>query len=169
MTSLDPGEAAWHRKMIQQAGTKKTVLLSHHQLFSPFGSVGQVNKTSYAYNPNLLGVFQSLFSQVSCWFWGHEHTLGIYDPYMGLQRGRCVGCSAVPVFTDQQSYTTATGLTTYNGLPMPTWNKTAITGNNGTDYNHGFAMMSLNGATATVDYYQVPILQAATKVFTEQF
>jgi Calcineurin-like phosphoesterase len=169
MTSLDPGEAAWHRKMIQQAGTKKTVLLSHHQLFSPFGSVGQVNKTSYAYNPNLLGVFQSLFSQVSCWFWGHEHTLGIYDPYMGLQRGRCVGCSAVSVFTDQQSYTTATGLTTYNGLPMPTWNKTAITGNNGTDYNHGFAMMSLNGATATVDYYQVPILQAATKVFTEQF
>jgi hypothetical protein len=88
---------------------------------------------------------------------------------MQLQRGRCVGCSAVPVFTDQQSYTPATGLTTYNGAPLPTWNPTAITGNNGIDYNHGYAIMTLNGNTANVDYYQVPILQAAAKVFTETF
>lgn len=168
MTSLDAGEAAWHRNMIQQAGAKKSVLLSHHQLFSPFGSVGAVNSVAYAYNPNLLGVFQTLLQQISCWFWGHEHTLAVYDPYMQLQRGRCVGCSAVPVFTDQQSYAPGAGLTTYNGLPLPTWNNTAITGNNGTDYNHGFAIMSLNGAAATVDYYQTPILKAAAKVFTEQ-
>ena len=169
MTSLNPAEAQWHANRIQQAGSRKNVLLSHHQLFSPFGSVGEVNNTPYAYNPNLLANFQSLLSQVTCWFWGHEHTLAVYDPYMQLQRGRCVGCSAVPVFTDQQSYTPATGLTTYNGAPLPTWNSTAITANNGTDYNHGYAIMTLNGTTANVDYYQVPILQAAAKVFTETF
>ncbi|HET8888148.1 MAG TPA: metallophosphoesterase [Candidatus Angelobacter sp.] len=169
MTSLNPAEAQWHANKIQHAGGRKNVLLSHHQLFSPFGSVGEVNSAPYAYNPNLLANFQSLLPQITCWFWGHEHTLAVYDPYMQLQRGRCVGCSAVPVFTDQQTYTPASGLTTYNGAPLPTWNTTAITGNNGTDYNHGYAIMVLNGTTANVDYYQVPILQAAVKVFSETF
>ena len=147
MTSLNSAEAQWHATRIQQAGGRKTVLLSHHQLFSPFGSVGAVNGAPYAYNPNLLSNFQGLLSQVACWFWGHEHTLAVYDPYpqMQLQRGRCVGCSAVPVFTNQQSYKPATGLKTYNGAPLPTWNSIAITGNNGLNSNHGIAMITLTG------------------------
>jgi hypothetical protein len=63
----------------------------------------------------------------------------------------------VPVFTDQQSYTPATGLQTYGGGPLPTWNKNAQLGNNGESYNHAFAIMTLNGGSANVDYYQVPI------------
>jgi hypothetical protein len=30
-------------------------------------------------------------------------------------------------------------------------------------YNNCFAMMTLNGASATVDYYEVPLLQPARK------
>ncbi len=169
MTSLNPSEAQWHLTKIQQAGTRKTVLLSHHQLFSPFGSVGSLNGVAYAYNPNLFTNFQSVLTQVQWWFWGHEHWLAVYDSYtaMGLQRGRCVGCSAVPVFTDQQSYTAVAGMQTYNGAPLPTWNTTAAAGTTDEDYNHGFAIMTLNGSAATVDYYQVPLLQAATKIFSE--
>lgn len=171
MTSLMPTEVPWHINKIQQAGNKKTVLLSHHQLFSPFGTVGSVNGTPYAYNPNLYNSFKDVLSGVTAWFWGHEHTLAIYDSYspLQLQRGRCVGCSAVPVFTDQQRYAPAQGLTTPGGAALPTWNKSAQLGNNGTDYNHGFALMTLNGSSATIDYYQVPILKAAVKLLSEQF
>jgi predicted phosphodiesterase len=169
MTSLEPSEAAWHTNKIQNAGNRKTVLISHHQLFSPFSSVGSVDNVKHAWNPNLFATFKSLLPQVTCWFWGHEHTLAIYDPYMGLQRGRCVGCSAVPVLMAEQSYEGADDLATCNNLPLPTWKAEAIARNNGTDYNHAFAIMTLNGANATVDYYDVPILQAASKIDSEQF
>lgn len=150
-------EENWLLDKINLAGNRKTVLLSHHQLFSPFGSVGTFNGSPYAYNPNLRATFQAVMQKVVWWFWGHEHTFAIYDRYMDLQRGRCIGASAVPVFTNQQSYANASGLETYGGAPLPNWNKGAQLGNNGTLYNNCFAIMTLNGASANVDYYQVPI------------
>jgi hypothetical protein len=80
-----------------------------------------------------------------------------------LQRGRCLGASAVPVFVDQQSYVTAGGLQTYGNGPMPTWNPKAQLGNNGESYNNCFAIMTLKGPSANVDYYQVPIEGKAAK------
>lgn len=157
-------EAAWHLDKISNAGGRKIVLFSHHQLFSPFGSVGTLNGTNYGYNLNLLQNFQSVLPQISWWFWGHEHTLAIYAPCLGLARGRCVGASAIPVSTDQQSYTSASGLAMPNGAALPTWDPNGVLGNNGDDYNNCFAMMTLNGSSANVDYYQVPMLQAATKL-----
>jgi hypothetical protein len=156
-------EENWLLDKINLAGSRQTVLLSHHQLFSPFGSVGSTDGKPYAYNPNLRATFQAVMAKIAWWFWGHEHTLGIYDPYMNLQRGRCLGASAVPVFTDQQSYSSASGLQTYGDGPMPTWNKNAQLGNNGDSYNNCFAIMTLNGASANVDYYQVPIDGKAAK------
>jgi hypothetical protein len=82
---------------------------------------------------------------------------------MGLQRGRCVGASAVPVFTDQQRYENAPGLQTFEGAPLPTGNPKGVLGDNGTDYAHGFAIMTLKGASANVDYYQVPVLETASR------
>jgi hypothetical protein len=122
-----------------------------------------MNNEAYAYNPNLRATFQAVMAKVAWWFWGHEHTLAVYDSYMNLQRGRCLGASAVPVFTNQQSYSAASGLQTYGDGPMPTWNKNAQLGNNGESYNNCFAIMTLNGASANVDYYQVPIDGAAVK------
>jgi hypothetical protein len=156
-------EENWLLDKINLAGNRKTVLLSHHQLFSPFGSVGTVNGESYAYNPNLRSTSQAVMSKIALWFWGHEHTLAVFDPYMGLERGRCVGASAVPVFTDQQSYSQATGLQTYGSADLPTWKTNCQLGNDGGAYNNCFAIMTLNGTSATVDYYQVPILGSAAK------
>jgi hypothetical protein len=148
-------EAAWHLDQINNAGSRKIVLLSHHQLFSPFGSVGAVGGVNYAYNPSLYQTFEPILPKVEWWFWGHEHTLGIFDLYMGLKRGRCVGASAVPVFEDQQSYTAATCLKTLDGT-MPTWDVNGVLGVSSGAYNNCFAMMTLTGASAEVDYYQVP-------------
>jgi len=156
-------EANWHLNKIQQAGGRRTVLLSHHQLFSAFGSVGCASGQPFAYNRNLYGCFENVLSNIAIWFWGHEHTLALYEPYMGLQKGRCVGASAVPVFTDQQKYVPATGLQTYQGGNLPNWDTNAELGNNGTDYNNAFAIIALNGPAATVNYYQVPPLGTATQ------
>jgi Calcineurin-like phosphoesterase len=156
-------EASWHLNQISKAGNRKLVLLSHHQLFSPFGSVGSLEGTPYAYNPNLYDVFKTILPKVEWWFWGHEHTLGIYPPYMDLKKGRCVGASAVPVFHDQQSYLSASGLKTLDGT-MPSWDRNGVLGFTKDMYNNCFAMMTLNGASATVEYYEVPLLQAARKL-----
>jgi hypothetical protein len=150
-------EATWHLNQINQASNRRLVLLSHHQLFSPFSSVGSVDGTPYAYNPNLYDVFAPILPKVEWWFWGHEHTLGIFPAYMGLKRGRCIGASAVPVFSDQQQYATARGLQTLNGAPMPTWDTNGTLGTTANMYNNCFAMMTLKGASATVDYYEVPL------------
>jgi Calcineurin-like phosphoesterase len=155
-------EASWHLNQISRVGNRKLVILSHHQLFSPFGSVGSVDGAPYAYNPNLYDVFKPMLPKIEWWFWGHEHTLGIFPPYMGLKRGRCVGASAVPVFHDQQSYASAPGLKTPDGT-MPTWNRNGVLGFSKNMYNNCFAMMTLNGASATVDYYEVPPLEPAHK------
>lgn len=167
MTSLPMvngwSEANWHLQKIQQAGARKTVMFSHHQLFSAFSSVGSVKDQAYAYNPNLFTNFQNVLPNIEWWFWGHEHTLAVFEPYMGLKRGRCVGASAVPVFTDQQSYTTAAGLRTLNGV-MPTWVANGVLDSTAGDYNNCFAIMTLNGASANVDYYQVPIQGTASRL-----
>jgi hypothetical protein len=122
-----------------------------------------VDDTPYAYNPNLYDVFGTILPKVEWWFWGHEHTLGVFEPYMGLKRGRCVGASAVPVFQDQQSYAPATGLKTLGDIDMPTWDPSRVLNASKDMYNNCFAMMTLNGASATVEYYEVPLLDPARK------
>ena len=158
-------EAAWHLGMIRQAGNRRIALFSHHQLFSPFGSVGSTNGQPSAYNPNLLATFKSVLAEVDIWFWGHEHTLALYDPYLGLVRGRCVGASAVPVFTNQQDYADDTSLLNSGVTTLPTWNPAVNLGSTDGAYNNAFAIMTLNGAeAAVVNYYQVPPLQPFVQV-----
>jgi predicted phosphodiesterase len=169
MTSLNEAEIGWHLEKFRTAGDRKTVLLSHHQLFSPFASVGDFDHhKKFAYNPNLYSAFGDVLRDVEWWFWGHEHTLAIYDRYMGLNRGRCVGCSAIPVFKSQQSYVTDKGLETSVPGQFPAWNPDAQLGNNGTDYNHAFAMLVLDGRKATATYYEIPVGSTApTPLFVE--
>lgn len=156
MTFLNDSEIPWVQDKIKNPGGRKTILLSHHQLFSSFGSVGSLAGADYCYNPNLYSVFKDVLGSVDAWFWGHEHTLAAFDPYAGLNRGRCVGCSAIPVFRTQQSYQAATGLQSYGGK-LPTWQQNVQLGNNGTDYNHAFAILTLHGPTADIEYYEVPV------------
>jgi predicted phosphodiesterase len=164
LTFLNPPEVPWHQNKIATAGGRKTVLLSHHQLFSAFGTVGQnVQGQKLACNPNLQAAFtisagENLLEGVAYWFWGHEHNLEIYQPYVGLQRGRCIGAGAIPMLVSSDPYTPATGLTLPPGetqLPQLIPNTQLAT--NGTVYNHAYAILNLNGPDARVNYYQVQI------------
>ena len=94
-----------------------------------------------AVNPNLAKAFSPVFNLIDFWLWGHEHDLCIFEPYsMGpgqpLPTCRCVGASAVPMFPG-----------------------TALS-NNGTVFNHAYAIVTLENATLSINYYQFDSTEA---------
>ena len=103
-TRLEPAEIDWHVERVREF-PGRTILLSHHPLFSAFSGIGPVGPGGRhnPCNPNLRAVLDRLAAagDVSAWFWGHEHALRIYEPYAGLAKGRCIGYGAIPVFVGE--------------------------------------------------------------------
>lgn len=165
ITSLTDDQIVWLNDLMANAGGRNTIFLSHHQLYSGVGPVGQSqvggNTVNWGINPNLFGQLQDLLSEVQLWIWGHEHNTVVFNPHEGLPPGRCIGSGAIPMMLDSDPYTTDTSLQGIGEpgqpdyIPVPTMDLSYQLGNNGTDFNHGFAMLSLSGASATVTYYQV--------------
>jgi hypothetical protein len=144
-TFLVPSEADWVNNLIANKGNKKVVLLSHHPLFSAFDAI-----SGSSVNSVLLSQVQTSLPNVTAWFWGHEHRLGIFDSFQGLARGRCLGHAAVPVFAD------ATGdPPKFTDVPLHKENGELLEmGQEDGLFKHGFAIMNLNGPNATVSYYR---------------
>jgi hypothetical protein len=142
VTFVTPEEVDWHRRRIAEfAG--HTVLLSHHQLFSALSPIGKADDRGrrVAYNPKLRQTFETLQSTgkpIPAWFWGHEHTLGLYLPYLGLAKGRCIGCGAIPIFVEENPYDSVDGLIDSPTL-MPE-SKLSIAGD---VYTNAFATLSI--------------------------
>ena len=153
LTRLEPDEVAWHEARVREF-PGRTVLLSHHQLFSAFSRIGpaEPDGSTRATNPNLLAVLERLQSErpVAAWFWGHEHSLCVYQPYAGLRRGRCIGHGGVPVFTTENLYEVGASLRDPPSLVPGTALAT-----DGDVYRHGFAMLILGEGTepARAEYY----------------
>ncbi len=158
LTYLDEHELAWQRDKIANAGGRKTILLSHHQLFCASGGVGNTpDGKPLAVNPRLYDAFADLLGQVALWMWGHEHNLIVYDEYGGLARGRCNGSAAVPTLVEQNPYAPDPNLV----LPAsqnspPIMSASCRLGNNGEFYYHAYAMLTLKGKAADISYYQIP-------------
>ena len=115
------------------------------------------NTINWGINPALFSQLQTILDRVSVWIWGHEHNTAVFNPHAGLPAGRCIGSGAIPMLVVQDPYTTDPLLQPVAGLKVPTMDLTYKLGDNGTDFNHGFAMLALSGATATVTYYEVPV------------
>jgi Calcineurin-like phosphoesterase len=90
-----------------------TILLSHHQLFSAFNQIGPAapDGSLTPYNPYLRDTYIAFAAaaarahgRIAAWFWGHEHTLSIYAPYLGVEKGRCIGHGAIPVLIDDDDH-----------------------------------------------------------------
>ena len=86
---LDTEQIDWIRDVLDQAGQRKVVFFSHHQLFSRLDDQGK------ELAKRLSKILEA--QQVDYWFWGHEHRCVIYDAHetWGL-RGRCVGHGGIP-------------------------------------------------------------------------
>jgi len=142
-TTLESSEVEWLRDKIQNSGNRRTVLLSHHQLFSTNDQFGDEKKS---YNPLLHAQLADLLPKVDLWLWGHEHDLVVFGEYMGLKRGRCIGGSAFPVGKYEMPQTPKNP-----GVP---YNKQVVLNKGSAFYQHCYAIMKLNGRGATVDYYE---------------
>jgi hypothetical protein len=166
LTFVDPDECNWHEARIREF-PGKTILLSHHQLFSAFSQIGPRDVTGKLnpVNPELKKAYDQLRGTgktIAAWFWGHEHNLCVYQPYDDLARGRCLGHSAIPVFVQDKPYQLLPDLANSPGiLSGTTLSQTPDI------YAHGFAMISLAPGKATVDYYE-DRNGAAFKLYNEE-
>jgi len=89
-------QVAWLKGLIANAGNRKVILLSHHQLFS------WMEKPKSKLQSELGELLMN--KKIHAWYWGHEHRCMIYDrhPVWDIY-GRCVGHSGYPYFTDKNN------------------------------------------------------------------
>jgi predicted phosphodiesterase len=154
-TYLEDTELTWLKNKIATKDGRRTVLLSHHQLFTGFQ---EEEIDGEPVNAKLLEQVASVLPEVDVWFWGHEHNLVIFDKYSGVL-GRCIGHAAFPVPTTQTL--------TRNGVPV----KMLLAGNpNQPFFPHGYVMIQLNGKNATAAYIQYdPLTDVETQIFSENY
>ena len=168
LTFLEKDEEDWITERIAEFDGK-TILLSHHQLFSALSEIGplQPGNTLIAHNPKLLPSFQR-FAQaakqpIAAWFWGHEHNLSIYQPYLGLNRGRCIGHGAVPVLVDGPENAPDSRIVNPPAL------QNVLLKEADNVYMHGFTIIRLGQgaqhAQASAEYYESS--DGTTPMFTE--
>jgi predicted phosphodiesterase len=141
-TYLEDTEVAWLKRRLDTF-KGKTVLLSHHQLFSAFEDI----IPGKAVNEKLKGQIGSLLPQVAVWLCGHEHDCVIYKEQMGVLM-RCIGHGAIPV-----AIPGADGPARTPRHPEILIEDVNL-GDDGGFYNHGYAIMDLDGAQGTISYYQ---------------
>jgi hypothetical protein len=175
LTFLDPKEADWHIDKLTNAGGRRTILFSHHQLFTAFGDgvgVGP-NGAKLACNPNLLSVFGPHLNDVALWLWGHEHNLEIFNPYLGLAKGRCIGASAIPVLAAQNPYAPnpALDLQGQSDLPSLDPRVTFLNVNPQGIYFHNYAIMELHSPASeikvsSIQYYQLDASNHGPSILT---
>ncbi len=137
-TFLEDTEVAWLNDKIATAGARRTVLMSHHQLFTAIEDIG-----GQSVNVRLQGQVSPILPKVDVWFWGHEHNQVIYKNWQGVL-ARCLGHGAYPV-----------GITEIPDKPqfdVPMENVFLTRG--GAFHSHGYAIMELDGPAARVSYYQ---------------
>jgi 3',5'-cyclic AMP phosphodiesterase CpdA len=138
-TSLEDTEVAWLKDKARTAGGRKTVLLSHHQLFSATDRFD-----GNAVNGRLLGQVRDVLPGVTAWLWGHEHSLVIYKRFQNVL-ARCIGHGAFPVPVDLDAAAAA---------DVPLEDVRLDTDHAGGLFLHGYSVVKLNGRDATATYYQ---------------
>jgi hypothetical protein len=164
ITFLDPNEETWHVDKLNNAGGRQTIVLSHHQLFTAFlGGIGHVpGGNPLAYNPQLYRVFGPYLGNIALWLWGHEHNFEFFSPYLGLNKGRCVGASAIPNLQAQNPYGPIQNPDLQGQAALPTLapGMLELSVNKDGSYFHNYAMLTLRGpdsafADSKIEYYEL--------------
>ncbi|MFT4533980.1 MAG: hypothetical protein ACI9P5_001332 [Saprospiraceae bacterium] len=159
---LQESELFWHKHKLENFGGK-TILLSHHQLYSVNARINEKGNGGSPYlNDHLYDFFNPYFNKIPAWFWGHEHSLGIFEEGIhGLSKGRLVGNSGFEEFQGEEPYypnnpdckvsykqpIIKVGTTPVKWLDQRhEWN------------NHGCAMIDFsNVVSPEVSYYEFPV------------
>ena len=168
--SVEAKEVQWHQHKLSGADGRKSVMLSHYQLFTASGNIGRTeDNRPLALNPVLYEAFKSHVSDIDLWLWGHEHNMVAFEPYAGLSKGRCIGSGAIPVALHWQPYKQLHNLALpeqFNSAPQII--PECQLGHDGDHYHHAFCMLSIDGARGEMNYFQVEGVDGdATSIYTE--
>jgi hypothetical protein len=140
---LQDPQKEWLAAQLQPEGPKN-ILLSHHQLFSPYESVA---------DKRLPKKMASLLATIYAWFWGHEHKCIILGDHLGI-KARCIGHAAIP---DSVPY----GAPRFGDVPIVRVDERRSP--DGVNV-HGFALLKFAGSRLDVSY----IDEFGTEFFTER-
>jgi hypothetical protein len=159
LTRLESDEESWHLARLAETNAH-TILLSHHQLFSAHSQIGpETGGILNPINPNLLASYKKFNNagKIAAWFWGHEHNLCVFEPYAGLDRGRCIGHGGIPVFQSENPYGASAKIADPPRLVEKVRLDAFSPGAMAEPlYAHGFAMIALESSTrgASVSYFE---------------
>jgi len=164
--AIDPKEVEWHHHKLDTASGRKTIMLSHYQLFTASGNIGRTkDNRPLAVNPILYQAFSPCLNNIALWLWGHEHNMIAFEPYIGLRKGRCIGSGAIPVARHWQPYKQLPNLEVPQHIgSAPRMNLDCQLGHDGDHYHHAFALLTLDGADGLMNYYQVPGVQGDAEI-----
>jgi predicted phosphodiesterase len=127
---LHEPQGEWLKQQLDDAGGRRTILLSHHQLFSAY----EKTDTSKL-EAKVLPVLGRIFG----WIWGHEHLAVVYKLNLGI-RAICLGNGCFP-------YKLPTGKP-----PLVDW----IDDHKVDDFpysgGHTFALLKMDGAQIDIDF-----------------
>lgn len=140
-TTLEPSEVEWLRDKVENAGGRRTIILSHHQLFSAYEQFG-----GESVNQRLHAQVADLLPHVDLWMWGHEHDLVVFEEFAGLKRGRCIGGSAFPVGKYEVPETVKN--------PDVPFNRKVMLSKGKSFYQHCYATIELDDAKASISYFE---------------
>jgi hypothetical protein len=86
---LEDPQADWVAQSLGNS-SRKSMLLSHHQLFSAYEQPSEPLRKK-------IGPFLERHP-VDVWFWGHEHRCVFYREHRGVKNARLIGNGGVPVY-----------------------------------------------------------------------
>lgn len=131
---IDP-QGRWVADKVRSHPDRRTMLLSHHQLFSAYGSDGPKIRDK------LGDVLKS--RRIDSWFWGHEHRCVFYeDGHAGVGQARLIGHGGVPVYAHHEPLAPPATYQFTTSFPTA-WEEWALM---------GFAVVELAGREAHVRY-----------------
>lgn len=174
------------------SGGGKTVLLSHHQLYSVTSTINDGNqvvfqtgtdaKTFQFLNANLYNTFSDYFGEINAWFWGHEHILAIFqnnelygsDNEEPLKIARLVGNSGFEEWVGPKGSYGIANTNQHYATPMVEVDTTMVTYFDAVlglkvssrFYNHGWALLQLSDADSGIatTYWQYPVKDFLTPI-----
>jgi hypothetical protein len=142
-THLAPGQPEWLADKVNNNGGRKTVLLSHHQLFSNSETFDPKDGSPKgSTNPTLMKEVEAVLPKLNLWLWGHQHEFVAYSDTR--VKARCIGHGAYPVGISEIGETS-------DSIPLD--KKIAVAQHGDDFWDNGYALIKLNGANATVTYY----------------
>lgn len=96
---IDKNQKIWANRMIETAGDRKTIMLSHHELFSLNGGIKN------GINTKLYNSFKKNLPNINAWYWGDKHSFIIYKKnLLKVKKARLIGAGAIPVSKKENPY-----------------------------------------------------------------